>query len=56
MKKHFFVLGIAFLLGYFRHDLTNSVAIIPKAYADLSGIDYYELRGERNLKQAANTL
>ena len=53
MRKHFFVLGFAFWLGYFRHDLTKSVAIIPKAYADLSGIDYYELPGDRNLKQTA---
>ena len=52
MKKHSFVLGFEFLLGYFCHDLTNSVAIIPKAYADLTGIDYYELRGDRDFKQA----
>ena len=52
MRKHPFVLGFAFLLGYFRHVLTNSMTIIPKAYADLSGIDYYKLRGDRNLKQA----
>ena len=29
------------------------MASIPKAYADLSGIDYYELPGDRNLKQTA---
>ena len=52
MRKHSFALGFAFLLGYFCHDLTNSVAIIPKAYADLTGIDYYELRGDRDFKQA----
>ena len=52
MKKNSFVLGFEFLLGYFCHDLTNSIAIIPKAYADLSGIDYYEPWGDRNLKQA----
>ena len=52
MRKHSFALGFAFLLGYFCHDLTNSVTIIPKAYADLTGIDYYELRGDRDFKQA----
>ena len=52
MKKHSFVLGFEFLLGYFCHDLTNSIAIIPKAYADLSGKDYYEPWGDRNLKRA----
>ena len=50
MRKHSFALGFAFLLGYFRHDLTNFVTMIPKAYADLSGIDYYELRGDRDFK------
>ena len=52
MRKHSFALGFTFLLGYFCHDLTNSKAIIPKAYADLTGIDYYELRGDRDFKQA----
>ena len=46
MKKQLPKLCFAFLLGYFCHDLALDSNLIPKAYADLTGIDYYELRGD----------
>ena len=52
MKKQLPKLCFAFLLGYFCHDLALDSNLIPKAYADLTGIDYYELRGDRDFKQA----
>ena len=52
MKNKFFGYCFAFLFGYFCHDVISDKSIIPKAHADLTGIDYYELRGDRDFKQA----
>ena len=52
MKNQFYGYCFAFLFGYFCHDFISDKSIIPKAYADLTGIDYYELRGDRDFKQS----
>lgn len=52
MKKQFLTLSFGFLLGCFYQETTGGDFFLPKANADLSGIDYYELRGDRDFKLA----
>jgi len=52
MAIYSFVLVFAFLFHYFCKDSTNFREIIPKAHTDLTGIDYYELKGGRDFKRA----
>lgn len=46
------MLSFGFLLGYFYQDALQDGFLLPKAHADLMGIDYYELRGDKDFKQA----
>ena len=54
MKSNTLVVFTAFLLGYAISDLANNASngFIEKASADVDGMDYRELRRDRDFKKA----
>ena len=49
MKKFVFILAV-FFLGVFARDF--SYLIVPSLNADVAGMDYYDLRRDRDFKKA----
>ena len=52
MKK-IFVLVAVFSFGYVANDLANNrISVVPLAQAEVAGMDYHDLRRDRDFKKA----
>ena len=56
MKK-IFVLVAVFSFGYVANDLANNrISVVPLAQAEVAGMDYHDLRRDRDFKKPCNEL
>jgi len=54
MKFKYLLIGFAFLSGYVANDILHSleIPVVTEANADVAGMDYYDLRRDRDFKKA----
>ena len=56
MKKTF-VMAAVFSFGYVANDLANNrISVVPVAQAEVAGMDYRDLRRDRDFKKAVRTV